>query len=246
MRKHAHQNCHSRLDRESPRISFRCLLGSLILLLAPAFAYLPGESGFVSLEGDHGLFGNPAGLNAFDSWGTLVDYQYDDGISRFRTGGNLNHWGASFEYLDADAGLNESRWHLTYSTGLLRRYLFWGSRLSAFRSADFRGTEWSYTQGLMIRPFKFVSLGYSCENLLYAGPESMDRIQNIGATIRLGHHISVSYDLEDWEEHRLLLELELYGTRYGFTTTCPRASPGATMHHETPTVLCLPRLCECL
>ena len=80
------------------QVSFLYLLGCILFLLAPAFAYLPGESGFVSLEGDHGLFGNPAGLRAFDSWGTLVDYQYDDEISRFRIGGNLDHLGASFEY----------------------------------------------------------------------------------------------------------------------------------------------------
>ena len=190
----------------------------LLLLLAfvTAFAYLPGESGFVSLEGDHGLFGNPAGLNAFDSWGGLLDYQYDDEISQFRMGGNLDHWGAGFEYRYADKKLDESRWHLTYSTELFRRYVFWGSRLSAFRSAAFDGTEWSYTQGVMIRPFRFLSLGYSCENLLYAGPESVDRIHNAGATLRLGRHLGVSYDVEDWKEHRLLFELELYGTRYGF------------------------------
>ena len=68
------------------QVPFRYLLGCILFLLAPAFAYLPGESGFVSLEGDHGLFGNPAGLRALDSWGTLVDYQYDDEISRFRVG----------------------------------------------------------------------------------------------------------------------------------------------------------------
>ncbi len=198
------------------QVSFRYLLGCMLFLLAPAFAYLPGESGFVSLEGDHGLFGNPAGLRALDSWGTLLDYQYDDEISRFRVGGNLDHLGASFEYRYADQGLDESRWHLTYSTDLLRRYFFWGSRLTAFRSAAFEGTEWSYTQGVMLRPFRFLSLGYSCENLLYAGTASMDRVHNAGATLRLGRNLSVSYDVEDWEEHRLLFELELYGTRYGF------------------------------
>ena len=195
---------------------FHFVLCLLLLAIAPAFAYLPGESGFVSLEGDHGLFGNPAGLRAFDSWGTLLDYQYDDEISRFRVGGNLDHLGASFEYRYADEGLDESRWHLTYSTDLFRRYFFWGSRLTAFRSAAFEGTEWSYTQGAMLRPFRFLSLAYSCENLLYAGPTSMDRIHNAGATLRLGRNLSVSYDVEDWKEHRLLFELELYGTRYGF------------------------------
>ena len=198
------------------QVSFLYLLGCLLFLLAPAFAYLPGESGFVSLEGDHGLFGNPAGLSAFDSRGLLLDYQYDDEISRFRAGGNLDHLGAGFEYRYADHDLDESRWHLTYSTDLLRRYFFWGSRLSAFRSADFEGTEWSYTQGVMLRPFKFLSLGYSCDNLLYAGPASVDRVHNSGATLRFGRSLSVSYDVEDWKEHRMLFELELYGTRYGF------------------------------
>ena len=111
-----------------------------LFLLAPAFAYLPGESGFVSLEGAHGIFGNHAGLRAFDSWGTLLDYQYDDEISQFRVGGNLDHLGAGFEYRFADKGLDESRWSLTYSTDILRRYFFWGSRLTAFRSSAFEGT----------------------------------------------------------------------------------------------------------
>lgn len=216
MQQSFYQSCHSRLDRESPCSFFLNLLGCVLFLLAPAFAYLPGESGFVSLEGAHGIFGNPAGLTAFDSWGTLLDYQYDDEISQFRVGGNLDHFGAGFEYRYADKWLDESRWSLTYSTDILRRYFFWGSRLTAFRSSAFEGTEWSYTQGVMLRPFRFLSLGYSCDNLLYAGPKSMDRVHNAGATLRLGRNLSVSYDVEDWEEHRLLFELELYGTRYGF------------------------------
>jgi hypothetical protein len=68
----------------------------------------------------------------------------------------------------------------------------------------------------MIRPFRNVSLGYSCDNLLYVGPESMKRVHNVGATLRLGRSFGVSYDLEDWEEHRLLLEMELYNLRVGF------------------------------
>jgi len=74
------------------------ILATLFALAAAAQAYLPGESRFVSLEGGHGVFGNPAGLTAFDSWGALTDYQYDDGISMFRAGGNLGHWGVGFDY----------------------------------------------------------------------------------------------------------------------------------------------------
>lgn len=189
---------------------------SILAFCAAAFAYIPGESRFVSLEGDHGLFANPAGLAAFDSWGALVDYQFDDGISAFRVGGNLDHWGVSFDYRQDGEGFDESRWNLVHSTDLLNRYLFLGSRFTAFRSADFGGTEWMYSLGAMIRPFRNVSLGYSCDNLLYVGPESMKRVHNVGATLRLGRSFGVSYDLEDWEEHRLLLEMELYNLRVGF------------------------------
>lgn len=58
-----------------------------------SYAYLPGESGFVSLEGAHGVFGNPAGLSALDSKGVLASYHYDDGIAEFRVGGNLDRMG---------------------------------------------------------------------------------------------------------------------------------------------------------
>ncbi|MBR2579257.1 MAG: hypothetical protein IKE41_03895, partial [Clostridia bacterium] len=63
-----------------------------------SYAYLPGESRFVSLEGAHGIFGNPAGLSSLDSKGVLASYNYDDGITEFRVGGNLDRIGAGFEY----------------------------------------------------------------------------------------------------------------------------------------------------
>ena len=188
----------------------------ILAACSAAFAYLPGESRFVSIAGDPGLFGNPAGISAFDSWGALGAYEYDDGLSTVRVGGNLDHWGASFENIQNDDGFDESRWHLTHSRDLLNRYFFLGSRFTAFRSSAFRGTEWMYSMGAMIRPFTTLSLGYSCDNLLYVGPQSMERVHNLGATVRLGRNLGVSYDLENWEEHRILLELELYNFRVGF------------------------------
>ena len=53
---------------------------------ACAFAYIPGKSGFVSLENEHGIWGNPAGLTAFDSKGLLLSYDYDKSIKNFRVG----------------------------------------------------------------------------------------------------------------------------------------------------------------
>ena len=56
----------------------------LLLCAAYALAYIPGESGFVSLENEHGIWGNPAGVSAFDSKGALVGYDYDNRIGRLR------------------------------------------------------------------------------------------------------------------------------------------------------------------
>ena len=180
-----------------------------------SLAYLPGESGFVSLEGGHGIWGNPAGLASLNSKGALLSYDYDDGISDFRFGGNLDNWGAGFSYTRADHHLDESRWSVVHASDFFNRALFWGTRLTALRSADFRGTEWSLAQGFIIRPFDFLSLGYSNENLLYMGPQSQERIQNLGVTFRVGPLLSVSYDVEQFEDHRLLLELESLGFRWG-------------------------------
>ena len=57
------------------------ILALFFVFTALSFAYIPGESGFVSLEYEHGIFGNPAGVSAFDSRGALLDYQYDNGTS---------------------------------------------------------------------------------------------------------------------------------------------------------------------
>ena len=187
----------------------------LFLCAAFSFAYIPGESGFVSLENEHGIWGNPAGVTALDSKGALVGFDYDDGTRYFRIGGNLEHWAAGFDYTQGPDHLDLSRWSLTHGNSLWNRSVFVGERVTALRSADFSGTEWGLDLGLMIRPFQFLSLGYSCDNALYAGPQAPDRVQNLGATLRLGSMMSVSYDVEDFENHRLLVELGMYGVRWG-------------------------------
>ena len=133
----------------------------VLFCAALAFAYIPGESGFVSLENEHGIWGNPAGLTAFDSKGALVSYDYDDGIKSFRVGGNLDHWAAGFDYTQGPDHLDSSRWSLTHGNDLWNRSIFVGERVTALRSADFTGTEWGVDLGVMIRPFSFLSVGYS-------------------------------------------------------------------------------------
>ena len=189
---------------------------ALLLFCATyALAYIPGESGFVSLENEHGIWGNPAGLAAFDSKGALASYDYDKEINNFRIGGNLEHWAAGFDYTRGPDHLDISRWSLTHGSSLWNRVIFVGERVNAIRTSHYSGTEWSLDLGAMVRPLSFVSLGYSCDNVLYAGPQAPGRVQNLGATLRLGPMFSVSYDVEDFENHRLLLELGLYGVRWG-------------------------------
>ena len=191
-------------------------LFSILLLAAASFAYLPGESEFPSLEGAHGIFGNPAGVPAFDTYGAMTDYQFDDGISSFRVGGNLDGVAAGFSYSRDGKGFDESRWSLSHGSAWLGRSVFLGTRIEAFRSAAFEGTEWLFTAGAMIRPFEFLSLGYTGSNLLQGGPEEQTRFHDLGATFRVGHYASVSYDVENFKRHRMLFELELYGSRIGF------------------------------
>ena len=76
---------------------------------AYALAYIPGESGFVSLENEHGIWGNPAGLTAFDSKGALVSYDYDNEINNFRIGGNLelHSWSGPSRYFPLELDSRE-------------------------------------------------------------------------------------------------------------------------------------------
>ena len=187
----------------------------VLFCAALAFAYIPGESGFVSLDNEHGIWGNPAGITAFDSKGALVGYDYDNEVKNFRIGGNLEHWAAAFDYVQGPNRLDVSHWSLTHGNDLWNRMIFVGERVNAVRSAAFTGTEWSLDLGVLLRPFQFLSLGYSCDNVLYGGPKAPSRIQNLGATLRFGPLMSVSYDVEDFENHRLLVELGLYGARWG-------------------------------
>ena len=191
------------------------LIALIFLAFCASFAYIPGESGFVSQDGGHGIFGNPASLSAFDSKGALLGYQFDDNVSALRAGANTERLGVGFDYRTDGEGFDETRWSATYSFPMFDRMFFWGSRVTALRSADFTGTEWTMTQGFLFRPVRFFSLGYTCENLLYLGPESEDRIHSFGATLRIGRNFAVSYDWENFDNHRLLLELGLYGFRFG-------------------------------
>lgn len=183
---------------------------SSLLLAASAFAYLPGEWNFPSVPHSNGLFGNPAGISAFDSRGAILNFGKDkDGVYAVSTGINGDYFGATFDYRSDYEGFDESRWNVIGSVPLLDRFAFLGISTGAFRSADFDGTDFSMTPGIVVRPFRWLSLGFDSRHALQFGPEKQRRVQTYGATLRLLDGLSVSYAGENRDTHRLLAQAEL-------------------------------------
>lgn len=183
----------------------------LVVVLASALlAYLPGEWKFPSVPNSHGLLGNPAGLSAFDSPGAILNFGRDkEDVYEFSTGLNGDYLGAAFSYRSDYEKVDESRWNLIASLPLLDRYAFLGFSAGAFRSSAFRGTDFSATPGVLIRPFHFLALGFNSRHALQFGPEKERRIQEYGATLRLLEGMSVSYAGENKNTHRLLVQADL-------------------------------------
>lgn len=182
---------------------------SILILGVAAFAYLPGDRSFPSLANSNGLFGNPAGISAFDSPGALLNFgRTKDGVYEFSTGFHGDYWGASFEYRSDYDAVDESRWNLLTSIPIFERFAFLGASWNAFRSSAFDGTDWAVTPGIIVRPFRFLSLGFDSRNALQFGPEKQERVQEYGATFRPLSGFSVSYAGENAERHRLLFQAD--------------------------------------
>ena len=195
------------------------LLGFFFVLLGmPTFlqAYIPGES-FVSLTDDQGLFSNPAGVSAFDSKGGLFTYQYsEEKVHQLQLGFNLGALGFSFDYQTNQKGFDESRWNLTHSFPLFDRSLFFGHRLTAFRSADFNGTAMTYSPGLLWRPVSFLSLGFASYDLLNMSSQEIDRVQEIGAAFRVSRKLTLGYESQNLKDHQVFLQTTISGLELGF------------------------------
>ena len=188
-------------------MKFSTLIG---VFAASALAYLPGEWSFPSIPNSNGLFGNPAGLSAFDSPGGVLNFGRDkDDVYEFSAGFNGDYLGATFSYHSDYDDVDESRWNLIASLPMLDRFAFLGFSAGAFRSSDFHGTDFSATPGILIRPFQWLALGFDSKHAVQFGPEKQRRIQEYGATLRVFDGLSVSYAGENKETHRLLVEANL-------------------------------------
>ena len=156
----------------------RKIAAALLCASVSVFAYLPGENSTVTLPNSNGVFGNPALLSAFGSSGILIGAgESKNDVYDFRTGFNFDDFGAAFSYATDNRGIDESRWSLTNSFDMLDYVLFFGHRAEAFRSADFRGTDFSYAPGLLFRPWNWLAIGYESRNLGQVGPQHQRRVQ---------------------------------------------------------------------
>lgn len=182
----------------------------LFLFVCSAVAYLPGESSYPSLSFDKGAFGNPASAEAFGSSGAFLDVGVEKGERLFRLGGNFGNFAAGFHYLTDNETIDETYWNLSHGFSLFENTLFLGNRVSAFRSRDFKGTEWLYSPGVIFRPFSFLSLGYTSKNLGYLGEINPGRVQEWGATLRY-KNFSLSLGAENLDVFRLLYTMDFWG-----------------------------------
>jgi len=201
----------------------------LIFLAAPLFAAIPGESRYASLSQNGGMQGNPAGLSAFESPGTILSFEQNseniNGMDNFLFGFWRNSFGAAFDWTKGPDGYDKSHWSLVDNQFNSSRSFFYGSRLSATRISQKDGTAFSYSPGLILRPGSFVSLGFWSEHLLQYG-FYQTRMQNAGLSIRPFGGITASWNAEIKKykqlkkfgsqiEQNLLLELEAFDWTLG-------------------------------
>jgi len=201
----------------------------LMLLAAPLFAGISGESGYASLSQSGGMQGNPAGLSAFGSSGSIFSYEQDhgniSGYDNFLLGFWGNRLGAAFDWTTSSDGYDRSKWSLVHNGFFSSRSFFLGNRISATRISREDGTSFSYSPGFLIRPGSRISLGFWSEHLAQYG-FYQTRIQNAGLSIRPVNGITASWNAKfnkfkhlkkftSQTEQNLLLELSAFDWTLG-------------------------------
>jgi len=213
----------------------------LILLLAlPLFAAVSGESRYASLSQNGGMQGNPAGLSAYGSPGFIFSYSkiqenmLDNNNFLFGLWGN--NYGASFDWTNGENGYDKSQWSFVDNECNISRSLFFGNRFSATRTSTEQGTAFSWSPGLILRPFYFASLGFWSEQALQYG-FYQNRVQNAGLSIRPYKGITASWSVaaKNYEQlkkffsktkQNLFLELEAAAMTLGLEF--PLIDPSST------------------
>jgi len=206
----------------------------IILFTSTLFAAVTGESRYASLSQDGGMHGNPAALSAFGSSGTMFSYEKDreniGGMDNFLFGIWASNFGASFDWTTGKNNYDKSEWSFVGSEFNSSRSFFFGSRLSATRISQESGTSFSFSPGVLFRPFSLISIGFWSEYAFQYG-FYQNRMQNTGLSIRPVNGITASWNanIKDYEqfkhfssrvEQNILLELEAFdwvlGLEYPF------------------------------
>ena len=206
----------------------------IALFASTLFAAVTGESRYASLSQDGGMQGNPAALSAFESSGTIFNYEKNG--ENFGDMDNLlfgfwgSNFGASFDWTTGKNGYDKSEWSFVGSKSNSSRFFFFGSRLSATRISQENGTSFSLSPGILFRPASLVSIGFWSEDAFQYG-FYQNRMQNAGVSIRPVSGITASWNaniknygqlkhFSSRAEQNILLELEAFdwvlGLEYPF------------------------------
>ena len=197
----------------------------LIFLAAPLFAGIFGENRYASLSQNGGMQGNPAGLSAFESPGSIFSYEQNNELDNFLFGLWGKSFGAAFDWTTGPYGYDRSQWSFVDNESNSSRSFFWGNRLSAARISQKNGTSFSYSPGFIIRPASMLSFGFWSEHLAQHG-FYQTRVQNAGLSIRPVNGITASWNAKfkkhkhlkkftSQTEQNLLLELNSFDWTLG-------------------------------
>jgi len=192
----------------------------IALLTTTIFAAVTGENRYPSLSQDGGMKGNPAALNAFDSPGSIFNYEKISNKDNFLFGLWGNNFGAAFDWTTGKNGYDKSEWSLVGGEANSSRSFFFGNRFSVTRTSQENGTAFSFSPGFIFRPASLISIGFWSEQAFQYG-FYQNRMQNAGLSIRPVNGITASWNanIKNYEqfkhfssqvEQNILLELEAF------------------------------------
>jgi len=135
-----------------------------LLLSSALWAWSPLIEDQAAVEHSYGIFGNPALLpsNQASSW--VASFTPNDSTPQIRAGVQAFGTAIGFQWSGGDGQPDQSIWSLSSSLPRTPSSLQIGLQGKAWRSSEFKGTAWSLSPGVVLRPFTFLSFGWTSQD----------------------------------------------------------------------------------